>query len=284
MKLLEARLESSHNLFFAGDDHEGSKHSSQSAFLEFLGMVKAPYMGCANNYVVSTGDQLEAITIGDPRYAKDKLNDPLPLAQLKRAIAKRKEIANKHLVVLEGNHCAKLWHFGNLAEELANGLGCAFGTYTCKLSIKDKWGRLMYKVFATHGSGTIRSVADDPIRREANMRLSLKRKMMHKAGDCAVMVMGHSHRLMVTPPQHSLYLTDDGEKIRQHYTGYEQNAPYIHPDARWYGNSGSFCRLYVEGESGYAERAGYDPMELGFLILRVRDKKIVGLDPIYLGV
>ena len=65
----------------------------------------------------------------------------------------------------------------------------------------------------------------------------------------------------------------------QHYTGYDQNAPYIHPDNRWYVNTGSFCRLYVEGVSGYAERAGYDPMEIGFPVLRVRDGKIQGIRP-----
>ena len=95
-------------------------------------------------------------------------------------------------------------------------LGCEYGTYTCKVSVVDDDNNLMYKMFLTHGYGSIRSVADDPVRREANMKLGLKRKLQHKAADCAVMGMGHTHRLMIVPPKRELYLTDDGKRISQH--------------------------------------------------------------------
>ena len=39
-------------------------------------------------------------------------------------------------------------------------------------------------------------------------------------------------------------------------------------------------KLYELGVSGYAERFGYDPIELGFVIVRVRDKQIVDIDKI----
>jgi len=48
---------------------------------------------------------------------------------------------------------------------------------------------------------------------------------------------------------------------------------FIHPDLRWYVNTGSFYKLYADGKnvSGYAERAGYDPNELGYVVVRVKD-------------
>ena len=42
--------------------------------------------------------------------------------------------------------------------------------------------------------------------------------------------------------------------------------------------------MFGDGISGYAEKAEYDPVELGFLILKVRNKKIVELEPYYLNI
>ena len=116
------------------------------------------------------------------------------------------------------------------------------------------------------------------------MHLILKRHLKFKAGDCAVMVKGHTHKLLVCKPEAELYLTDDGKRIQQKYTGWGQNEEYIHPDARWYGNTGSFLKLHGKGISGYAEIFEYDPVELGFLILKVRRKRIQSLDPYYLKI
>ena len=284
MRLLTIRMPKNHNWFLPSDKHTGSLFSSESGWEKFCRMVVKSYDGCKNNAIAELGDIHEAITVDDKRFAADMLNQPRPLEQLRVAERERERIKKYYRVILSGNHDDKLWRFGNLVEDLCNHLGCEYGTYTCKVSVVDDDNNLMYKMFLTHGYGSIRSVADDPVRREANMKLGLKRKLQHKAADCAVMGMGHTHRLMIVPPKRELYLTDDGKRISQHYTKYDQNAPYIHPDNRWYVNTGSFCRLYVEGVSGYAERAGYDPMEIGFPVIRVRDGKIQGIDPIYLDV
>ena len=106
--------------------------------------------------------------------------------------------------------------------------------------------------------------------------------MRDKAADCAVMIKHHVHKLIVAKPDAALYLTDDGKAIKQHYTESGQNQQYIHPDHRWYGCAGSFMRLYEDGMSGYAEIAEYDPTELGWLVTKVRNKKIVAVEPYYL--
>jgi hypothetical protein len=43
-------------------------------------------------------------------------------------------------------------------------------------------------------------------------------------------------------------------------------------------------RLFGKGISGYAEILEYDPVEVGWLILKVRNKQIISLDPYYVGV
>ena len=116
------------------------------------------------------------------------------------------------------------------------------------------------------------------------MKLALKRHLKFKAGDCAVMIKHHAHKLLVCEPEQELYLTDNGKKIKQGYTTYIQNSDYIHPDLRWYGCAGAFLTMFGHGISGYAEVAEYDPVELGFLIIKVRNKKITGLDPYYVKI
>ena len=142
----------------------------------------------------------------------------------------------------------------------------------------------MYKIYATHGFKNITSAAYDPKRRRVNMQLILKRHLKFKAGDCAVMVKGHTHKLMVCKPESELFLVDDGSRIKQKYTRWGQSEEYIHPDARWYGNTGSFLKLHGKDISGYAEIMEYDPVELGFLVLVVRKGKIEILEPYYLNV
>ena len=91
------------------------------------------------------------------------------------------------------------------------------------------------------------------------------------------MIKHHTHKLFVTPPTRELYLTDDGDGLQQNYTEQDQKAKYIHPDMRWYGNAGSFMKLFEDGYSGYAEIAEYDPVQLGWLVLIVRGGKIIEL-------
>lgn len=284
MKLLTKQLENDHNIFHFGDFHDGSVLSSKHGWDKLVDMINSEYEGCSNNYGIEGGDDIEAIMVDDKRFDPEKLTQPLPLEQIDRAIELRQPIKGKLLCKLMGNHERKLWRFGDITEAICKKLEVDYGTYTSKITIKDKRGKLMYKIYETHGFRNITSTADDPKRRHTNMQLILKRQLKFKAGDCAVMVKHHTHKLLVCKPEADLYLTDDGNNIKQAYTEYGQKESYIHPDARWYGNAGSFLKLYGKGMSGYAEIMEYDPVELGWLILRIRNRKIVGLDPIKLNI
>lgn len=282
MKLLTKQLPDDHNIFHFGDLHDGSVLSSQKGWNKLIEAMGSEYDGCSNNYGIDGGDMIEAILVDDKRFDPEKLTQPLPLEQIDRAIKLRQSIKHQLLFALMGNHERKLWRFGDITAKICEELGVDYGTYTAKLTVEDTKGKLMYKIYETHGLKNITSTADDPKRRKANMELILKRHLRFKAGDCAVMIKHHTHKLLVCKPDTELYLTDNGREIKQNYTDWGQSESYIHPDARWYGNAGSFLKLYGKGVSGYAEILEYDPVELGFLVLKVRDKKIISLDPYYL--
>lgn len=293
MKLFAQPLPYDHNLLFISDKHTGSQLSSDNGWEEMCDVVHSVYDGCRNNYVIEIGDLIEGICVDDRRFSPEMLKNKtdeegqslsLPMVQVEEAIKEREPIAEKYLYINDGNHERTLWKYGNIGAQIAKGLGVPFGTYSSKVTIKDMNGKLMYKVFTTHGRRGITTVADDPIRQEANMQLTLKRHLFRKWGDCAVMVKAHTHKLLVSHPRKQLYIVDQNDRAKQKYTEWKQDLSFIHPDARWYGSSGSFLKLYGEGFSGYGEVAEYDPMEMGFLILRVRDRKIVSLDKYYLGV
>lgn len=291
MKLIPVKLPNDHNIFHFGDLHDGSVLSYRKGWDILCNMMNSEYDGCSNNYGVDGGDPFEAIMVDDKRYSPDNLRDPktgesspLPLAQLKEAIKIRQPIKHMLLTMLDSNHLRKLWRFGNLTAEMCEQLGIEYGTWTAKIIVQDKKGNVMFKEYVTHGFKNITSTADDPKRRRVNMQLILKRQLRFKAGDCAIMIKHHTHKLLVCRPESELIMVDDGSKIKQSYTQCKQNEDYIHPDSRWYGNAGSFLRLFGKNISGYAEIMEYDPVELGFLVLKVRNKQIVGLEPYYIKV
>jgi len=233
-----------------------------------------------DTFLAMGGDLVEAITVDDKRYSQETDKKETPIKQYRNVQKFLEPIADKTVFVLLGNHD---WLVANrygdyLRTILCPDLKIPYGTYSTKLAVNDKKGRQMYKLFYTHGAKSISSVADDPIRREANMLLQLKRRLQMKAGDCEVMAMGHTHKLLVCQPMASLYLYDDGKKIISAYTE-PGTGQWIHPDHRYYVNTGSFLRLYTttdEGEavSGYAERFGYDPVEIGYVVIECRGGKI----------
>jgi hypothetical protein len=284
MQLITTHLPDDHNIFFFGDAHHDSPMSSDDGWNTLCDMMHKEYDGCRNNYGAEGGDDIEAIDPDDKRYSDELKSSPLPLVQMRHAVERRQVIKKQLLYKLQGNHEQHHWAFGDIMADMCKSLDVPYGTWSTKLTVQDIRGNMMYKIFDTHGRKSVNSTADDPKRRYVTMQLILKRHLRAKAGDCAVMIKHHTHKLMVCKPESELFLTDNGVHILQGYTGWGQTESFIHPDARWYGNAGSFLKLYGQGISGYAERAEYDPVELGFLILKVRDRKIVSLDPIYLKI
>jgi len=112
------------------------------------------------------------------------------------------------------------------------------------------------------------------LRRKTNMMLSLKRKLVDKVGDCEIMCMGHTHRLLVCRPHNKIYFADDGSKIVAKKIGESSRIDdYIPVDNRWYINTGSFVDA-IHAESSYIEHRGYDPLVAGYAVITVSRGKI----------
>lgn len=285
MEYVTRTVPANFNLFPFGDVHIGTLLHSQSAFDNFIQIIHDPYHDVKHNIVVGMGDYIEAIDHSDKRFDVHSidLGKIRPDQQIEHFIKKIEPIKKKIVVFLDGNHEYKLLKYFPYVSSMSKKLGVPYGTYTSVITFQRPHDKgHMFRMFATHGNGTISSIADSPRRVETNLHLSLERKLKHMFGDCAIMAMGHTHKLLVAKPRKQLYLSLEEGKEEQHYTESLQAASYIHPDHRYYLNTGSFVRLYRKGVSGYAERAMYDPMEMGLPCVRVRERKIVGADKIYL--
>jgi len=242
-------------------------------------MLHSKYDGLppSRNVAVDHGDAIDEIASDDKRY------DPLTTKtlqidqQIKDAIKKRKPIKNKLVCMLKGNHEHKLIRFTNATERISEGVGVTYGTWSSIINYLDPRGRILFKHFATHGCGSIKSDADDPVRQLSNKRLSLKRKLKNKFGDTLLNTCGHFHQLLVLRPEPILYLTSQALKINQNYTEPRKKSGYIEPNHKWYACCGSFLKMYENGIDTYSERAGYDPLELGFVICQVRNRSVFDL-------
>jgi len=274
LRLLTKELPKTHKIALISDVHIGSR------LAHVKGLVNELQSLPKNTYIALGGDLIEAITIKDKRYSPEVSDFNMPLDEAREAIAILKPFKNRILYTLAGNHENLVYKqgYGNLARFIADELGVEYGTYTTKLTVKNK-GRLLYKVFHTHGHKGIGSTSEDPHRAEANMQFQLKKHLYKKAGDCLIMVKGHTHKLIIREPMAELVLYDDGQKIRQTYRRNPGNHRYIPEDLRWYVNTGSWLKSYdtTLHESGYAEEAEYDPIEIGYAVIECIDGVVTGV-------
>ena len=276
MQLLKKLTPDDFNLVLFGDTHEGTLLRDSKGVQKCIDYITTSKYPC---YAIHMGDAVEAIKPDDPRYDPKLCTNKVPLEQADEVIKQLIPIKQNLITCLLGNHEMKLHLFGNITEYICKQLNIPYGTYSCKVTFQFDNGEVL-KVFCHHGFGSIGSYAKSPIQRQTTMQEALKRKLAFKAGDCRIMALGHTHKLLICPPISELYLTSDQERIYQHYTGDVENGKYIHPDNRWYFNTGSFLKLYQNGVSGYADMFGYDPVEMGFIKIRVRQKKVFSAEKV----
>jgi hypothetical protein len=281
------------NLFLVGDDHEGTILRHDKGWNQMVEMANSSYDGLNENrnYVIHHGDFVEAILMDDYRFDLLTSKKAYVLHQLEEAKKNFWPIRKKIIAFLDGNHPQKLHQYGPLTKYFCDKRlerPEIYGTWASHITYLDHKNRVMFKHFATHGAGTINSYAGDVEQVLANIRVILKRRLKNKFGDTLLNSMGHTHKLIICPPigaspeKSLLFLKGSQNGIGQKYTRVEKTDGYIHPDFKWYVNTGSFLKQYAdmpEGEevSGYAERGNYDPIELGFAVALVRGGQLVGI-------
>lgn len=251
-----------------------------------MGRLKSEYKGANHNRTIGVGDLGESIDTSDKRFDTrsvdlGKIRPDLQYDFIEELLRPYASLIDAEL---DGNHEYGLMRYYPYIDRMCKNLGVRYGTTSAVISYyywKNSKAPL-FKIYAHHGKGTIRSAADDPERVEANLNLSLKRKLKGLAGDCAVMMMGHTHLQLICKPKKTLYLSSNknGDETH-HYHKSRQNDKFIHPDHRWYINTGTMRRTRMRGFSDYAERFMYPPVELGHPVIMIRDGKIVDAEKVY---
>lgn len=271
-------------IVFFGDNQHGNIAEAEDKYLECIEYICAK----PNRFGVHMGDICDAFWVDDRRYNPTTCTSP-PEAQREHQIEILTPLAKtkRLLTILEGNH---EWELQKKVGDFASGLcrrlqeksKCQYpiaGTFTNKLELWTKKGSPMFKVWTTHGRKSISSISPDPQRKRAYMQFRLKRLLEDMAGDCIIMVRGHSHIVLVTSPMPTLYLTSERGKLKQHYTkaGIGTVAGFIPPEHRFFGCSGSFLKSQVVGVSTYSELGEMAPTELGYLKAIINDRVPVDL-------
>lgn len=294
MRLRTEVMPDSHKLYLISCTHFGTVQQHRKGLMEVIEKVEKD----PTARLIHFGDFAEGITIDDKRWDGDTIDHemPVPLMQWSKGAEFFRPIAEKIKGIHAGNHDLKLAsRFGNgvmdtvcanIAAWSNRGHESIYSGYNCKYTMVDKEGNKMYKLFATHGfRKSITSTKEDDYERYLALGKRLKNVLEPYAGDCEIMAMGHTHKLIVvppTPPTHKeyaspkLYLTDDGKEIKQHYIyqTHQDNPDYIDPKKRWYANVGCFFKLFGHNRDSYAETAGYAPTEMGYVIVHVEDRQI----------
>jgi len=239
----------------------------------------------SNRRAVGVGDFLEGITPNDRRF---EYGSHLKTVTEQCSSVKKmfKPIKNKFLVAGRGNHETTIRGHGDILKDVfCKELGIRYGTTSFKLIVTDPSGKLMYKAFVTHPhSGIIRSSHPDPIMRDATEKVQLKRRLAReRMGDCILNMAAHYHKAIVVDPyiDQSLYLVDDGQKIKQRYIAEAHPTDeYIDEDLRWYGSIPGWIKKYRLGSDGYVDRNGLAPLPLGYMRTIVRGGKIVRMEKV----
>jgi len=268
MRLIRKTVPENCEIALFGDIHLGSVACYEKGVQQVANWVR----GSQNRFWAGMGDTIEAITTDDKRYQATGKKDIVPMRQAMAAVKMLSPIADRGLAFLSGNHEFALHRVGDFGEAIAEELAVPYGGRACKVALHSKRG-LMFKMYLCHPSRvTLPSGAKDHEQRIANRKASLKRLLANKAADCLLMAMGHVHQLLVVEPARKLSLYDDGAELKQAYTGLgDGRAQRIDPDARYYCATGSFYRSQVLGEDVYSETFGYDPVELGYIVVTIRD-------------
>jgi hypothetical protein len=290
MEIKIAELPENYRLYDTGDWHLGPLTCHFDGVCDLIEKIAQDKAG----FVVLKGDLGDAVTPGDKRYAHASMDFKrlllTPMEQAEKLVEILRPIKDKILTSVIGNHEYTHINTVDMTKYICNSLGVHYGAAACKVHAVVN-GKLAHKYYITHGRGCLPSGAKDPIQREANVKAALKRKLENTGhADCIYMSCGHFHRLIEVAPtiNKEIVLVDDGKELQQvhRYHG-NQAADYIPPEARWYGCSGSFLRLYPPPGSGaisYGEMAMYGPTELGWLEAAIEDGRMVRLEKHVAGI
>jgi hypothetical protein len=228
MQWLEYMGSDNHDIVLMGDTHAGSTMTHYAGIEETIDTIASERIIEAAFHM---GDLVEAVTNDHPHWNQDIVDKscPLPYNQYLKLAKMFEPAAIKFKGVHYGNHDRRLFSVGNFVRDtFCKELGVPYATFASHTTVRSKKdGKPMFRGYLAHGFGSVKSTADDPIRRETNMGLTLKRKLKDAFGDVAFGGMGHTHHGQVVAPKSKVYLTCTNGGIKDHETETPQTAKWI---------------------------------------------------------
>jgi len=288
MQYFDFKMPNDFNLFCMGDDHCGSRMRYADGFKIFKDLLTSESfdLPAKKNFFMHSGDIAEMVFFDDKRYFPSSIPDTGQnvLDQIEFVVSEYSDIKEKMLFLLDGNHTYRegFRSFGAITTEIARRLGVNYGTWSSRSTYRDKKGGVMFRQFATHSRANIRSRVRPWRRAKTNKEIAVKQYLEYKSADCLLNTLGHCHQLLCYRPENRLYLHGEDHRVQSRHAtpaDWHGDLRFIPEGFRYYVSTGSFYKLYgPQGTVSYAEIAGFDPIELGFAVAKVRDQKLVGVD------
>jgi len=268
----------SYRLGFFGDLHFAVKGFPMELVKRAVRKVRAS----KHYYLALGGDMIDSMLPSDPRYIVGQYMGKLERVgeQARGVVEILEPVADRILWGIQGNHERRVLNTIDVTKRLIlEPLGVeVYGkdedsSYLLKAQLGD------LRVLDWHGSGMVRSNANDDYIMEENERRSVKKKLRRLPGDdCELLVMHHIHKMRVVPPSkpNILKLVSHKGELKAVYPTpsrkYIDDEKYYYDiDDRWYASSGAFFPNYVEGSSSYGEVYGFRPTEMGWVTMLVED-------------
>ena len=287
MEIIGRKMPRDYKLVVNADNHLGSPYVNPHKIEQMVDYVAST----PNCWFTNIGDNCECIAPHDTkRFKFNKCEYQTPKEQADAFVKLLMPIKKKIIAIGEGNHEDKMFNAFPMNEYISEQLGAKIGGYDYILVMFDSNEKLMHKLLFHHGRscGTSRSV--DDIRRKANIEVSVK-MFLNGLGynDVIACYMGHIHRFVIVEPslENTLRMvvnTKTGQIDEVYNSIEDQNVDCIHADARWYCCTGSMMKTYApsgsKGRTSYAERAGYAPAEIGFLVQTVENGRVVNIESV----
>lgn len=266
-------------IYNTSDWHVGSKAFSEDSALRLLESAVEE-----DAWITFGGDALEGKPTKSKHFDPNSLVDGLMTIedQMHYFIDLVEPYKNHFLMLQMGNHELYLMPDYNVTAAICEGMGRPdiYGDYQTWV----KYGDITMHFW--HGRPTMPRGAKDPIQREANQKAWLKNKFQDLAGSADAHYMGHTHQCMIVEPLRKCALLNSGDNVKRHYFHEEKTEvdgmPYIHPDGRWYVNTGTLRRGGGFDTIDYSEVAGYAPPALAYTRTEIKNGRIVDIKKIEL--
>lgn len=240
MECMNNFVAGSYNTVFTGDWHIGAKGVDKVALRKMIDYIKKS----GANWMF-TGDMCES-TIHTHKNFDMRTQDPeIQGIEAEYSWAKKliKPIADQCAGILTGNHDER-----NAKSSEIDMVRMLCDDFEIPYLKNAAYTRIRYSAYGKSCSTLVYMVHGFSSGRQRGSRIN-SLESLSNAHRADVYVSGHTHDMFVTSALVDT-MTDSGNYVQK---------------MLYFGNTGTFLRSYVQGQSSYAEAAGYRPNKVGYL-------------------